>query len=584
MARLLGIAIVLPGLLLLVFALRALDQERRIARQHLKERLERAADLAVRAINQQTEHWRQFQDVGVLVSRERREGIPVNALSYDLNPAIASETTLPSLATGEVYELRYNDLSRAADAYTAVLEKTDAEHKPHVLHRLARTYAKMGARRRASELYNAMLVFPPVRIGFVPSDLIARYQICALDARDCAALYRDLIAGLWRLPKEQYTFYADAASTYAGAADVRHDEARRHVTAAAQNWLANPSRVPLPGYIAFWDDATGLIAPAAAIKAKLERSASLDPDLHVALVPIGRRERRDGSDDASVQRPLAASALPWQLMVSLSDLNSLEAEIARRQRMYLFMLLLAFGTLISGAFLNVRTLRREREIARLKSDFVSTVSHEFRSPLTAIRQLSELLMRGRVPNEERRQHYYGLIATESDRLSRLVENLLDFSRMEHGRKQYHFEQLDVVPWLLGTAEAAAYSSVQTRFADHVPSIAGDRSALTSAVTNLLDNAIKYSPQGRPVLLTAEAADGTVTIAVTDYGYGVADEDKPHIFKKFYRARGDIARQVKGAGLGLCLVKEIVETHGGRVEFDSTAGVGSTFRIHLKAAM
>jgi len=220
-------------------------------------------------------------------------------------------------------------------------------------------------------------------------------------------------------------------------------------------------------------------------------------------------------------------------------------------------------------------------VARLKSDFVSTVSHEFRSPLTAIRQLSELLQRGRVPTEEKRQEYYGLISRESGRLSRLVENLLDFSRMEDGRKQYHFDRLDTADWLRELASGFERPNVTLSIPPELPPIMGDRVALTSAVDNLLDNAVKYSPPGAPVLCEAEADGRELTIRVRDRGYGIAAEDRDHVFEKFYRGNGEISRQVKGAGVGLSLVRQIVEAHGGTVDFDTRVGEGTVFRIRLK---
>ena len=158
-------------------------------------------------------------------------------------------------------------------------------------------------------------------------------------------------------------------------------------------------------------------------------------------------------DHLAASHNLQENQLPWQLQVRLREPGLLYAELARRQNLYLAMLVLVVALLIFGSYLTLRTVRRELEIARLKADFVSTVSHEFRSPLTSIRQLGEMLMRGRVPSEQRRQQYYELITiSESERLARQVENVLDFSRMEEGRKQYHFGPLTAGKWLLGVAE------------------------------------------------------------------------------------------------------------------------------------
>ena len=203
--------------------------------------------------------------------------------------------------------------------------------------------------------------------------------------------------------------------------------------------------------------------------------------------------------------------------------------------------------------------------------------------MTAIRQLSELLERDRVQSEEKRREYYGLISRESGRLSRLVENLLDFSRMEDGRKQYHFDRLETAAWLREAASRFESGNVTLSIPTELPAITGDRVALTSAVDNLLDNAIKYSPPGAPVVCKVEAEEKALTIRVRDCGCGIASEDREHVFEKFYRGNGEISRQVKGAGVGLSLVRQIVEAHGGTVDFDTRVGEGTVFRIRLKTA-
>ncbi|MEO5567025.1 MAG: HAMP domain-containing sensor histidine kinase, partial [Gemmatimonadaceae bacterium] len=214
--------------------------------------------------------------------------------------------------------------------------------------------------------------------------------------------------------------------------------------------------------------------------------------------------------------------------------------------------------------------------------------HEFRSPLTGIRQLGEMLMRGRVPNEARRQEYYERITRESDRLARLVENLLDFARMEEGRRDYRFEPLDAVSWLrqavadFESQRADSRVTVVAAIPDTLPPVVGDREALTCAVDNLLDNAIKYSPGCETIWLQAEASNSHMTISVRDEGVGIDDGDRKRVFDRFYRGHGDITRAVKGAGLGLSLVRHIIHAHGGKVWCESRPGAGTTFIICLRS--
>jgi len=240
-----------------------------------------------------------------------------------------------------------------------------------------------------------------------------------------------------------------------------------------------------------------------------------------------------------------------------------------------------------GAYLVVRTVRAELAIAQMKADFVSTVSHEFRSPLAGIMQLGEMLRDGRLKDEQHRQNYYDMIVCEAQRLRRLVENVLDFSRMEDGRKRYHLQPFGPAAWLQQVAEdfqsevARAGYSLQTNIPDDLPAAVGDQQALTTAVHNLLDNAVKYSLESRTVWLEVRANGDGLSISVRDKGAGIREEDRPHIFERFFRGGGGLAQQVKGVGLGLSLVQHVVAAHGGSVDFESKEGEGSTFTIHLK---
>src|SRR5262249_7318542 len=215
-------------------------------------------------------------------------------------------------------------------------------------------------------------------------------------------------------------------------------------------------------------------------------------------------------------------------------------------------------------------------------------SHEFRSPLAGINQLGEMLRDGRVKDEPTRQRYYEMIVRESQRLRRLVENVLDFSRMEEGRKRYRFEPVEPgarLRPLSGAFQDEVASEglqVQATVPEALPVLVGDREALTTAVHNLLDNAAKYSRDSKTLWLEASANGDGLSVTVRDRGVGISEQDKPHIFEKFYRGGGDPRHQVKGAGLGLNLVRHIVIAHGGSVDFESKEGEGSAFTVHLKA--
>jgi signal transduction histidine kinase len=573
-----AVTVVLPGVILLGFGLRALEQDRRAIDQQVRDRLQRAAELAARAIDQQLANWQQFRSDGVTLDTGPAVKItPPQLVAYEPGERIAAQAVEPALAEAEQYEQVRGNIESAIPLY----RRATAAGGPHLravaFERLAACYRKTGMRDNAVQAYRELLKFPEQRIGSVNADLIARFELCSLGEGDRAAFYHDLVAGRWRLDKARYLFYSDTARDWAGESDpVRAVEREKlALSAAIEEYLENRRRL-LGGYLAFWQGADTLVIPASILRQRMERFATLDQEVPIRLV-----EAKAPRPSMAAFQALGDRELPWVVEAVPLDATRLYAGADQRRRIYTTMLLLVFALLMVGSYVTARAVKRELEVARLKSDFVSTVSHEFRSPLTAIRQLSELLQRGRVPTEEKRQEYYALISRESGRLSRLVENLLDFSRMEDGRKQYHFDRLETADWLRELASGMERANVTLSIPPELPPIMGDRVALTSAVDNLLDNAVKYSPPGSPVVCEAEASGRDLTIRVRDRGYGIAAEDRDHVFEKFYRGNGEISRQVKGSGVGLSLVRQIVEAHGGTVDFDTRVGEGTVFRIRLK---
>jgi signal transduction histidine kinase/tetratricopeptide (TPR) repeat protein len=257
-----------------------------------------------------------------------------------------------------------------------------------------------------------------------------------------------------------------------------------------------------------------------------------------------------------------------------------------RRGLYFFVFLLIAGILVFGLVLTVRAVSHELELARMKSDFVSTVSHEFKSPLTSIRQLAEMLQSGRVPSEERRQKYYDVLLEQSERLALLTDNILSLAKIEEGRAEFAFETTDISVLL-----TKVVTSIRERVRHEgfdigldvegaLPLLAVDRTALSQAVTNLVDNAIKYSGDSRKISVGARLEEQAVVIAVRDFGVGIKKEDIDKVFERFYRAGDELTRTVKGSGLGLTLVKEIVAAHRGKVHVESEPGKGSLFSIRL----
>ncbi len=292
------------------------------------------------------------------------------------------------------------------------------------------------------------------------------------------------------------------------------------------------------------------------------------------------------SGSVTVRANFVGNFPPWSLEFYQQDQRLFETLLTSRRGIYLYMFVLLAGILIFGLTLTIRIVSHELELGKMKSDFVSTVSHEFKSPLTSIRQLAEMLQTGRVPSEERRQRYYDVLLEQSERLSLLIDNILDFAKMEEGKKEFEFEMVDMGPLLeelISTIQQQVRHegfTVQAEIDTPLPSIQADRAAISQAITNLIDNAIKYSAGAKEVYVRGFTENQYLIIAVQDFGVGIKPEEIDKVFERFYRGGDELTRTVKGSGLGLTLVKQIIEAHHGSVHVESEPGSGSTFSIRL----
>lgn len=243
--------------------------------------------------------------------------------------------------------------------------------------------------------------------------------------------------------------------------------------------------------------------------------------------------------------------------------------------------------LLSGIVLALRAAQRQMRLSQMKTDFVSNVSHELRTPLASIRVFGEFLKMGRVSEEEKIREYGEYIETESRRLTQLVNNILDFSRIESGRKTYDFNETDPSALVHSTLKTFDIQLKQRGFSVHVtepplplPPVLVDSEAIAQALINLLDNAVKYSGAAHELEIALGRERGFVNISVHDHGIGLSREEQQKVFEKFYRVCTGLVHESRGSGLGLSLVKHIVEAHKGRITVESEPGKGSTFTIHL----
>jgi signal transduction histidine kinase len=287
---------------------------------------------------------------------------------------------------------------------------------------------------------------------------------------------------------------------------------------------------------------------------------------------------------------LGAGPLQFTLDLNLANPDLLYGSYRRRMRLVAALMFFATGAAMAALAGLWRNYRRQAALSEMKSNFVSSVSHELRAPIAAVRLMAESLDRGTVAEEDKRKDYFRLIVQECRRLSSLVENVLDFSRIDQGRKQYTFEPVEVAAVARQAVAmmepCAAEREVRLTFAEPAEGAANlqarwDAHAIEQSLVNLIDNAIKHSPAGAEVKVSIELAGGAaVRIWVEDHGEGIPKEEQARIFDLFYRHGSELRRETQGAGIGLSIVKHVAEAHGGRVIVESALGAGSRFALEL----
>jgi signal transduction histidine kinase len=376
----------------------------------------------------------------------------------------------------------------------------------------------------------------------------------------------------------------------------------------AQLRFTFPSRDRLTSFVALRVDAerlreTYIPRIVAARLAKIEGPTGfpkldvtvLDSDSHVVYPPGGVAPSRFVDErsfplvfyEVDLTQLIAPTDEPletWRVRTGYGN-QSITDIIAARARPQRALMAVLAGVMAVGVFFVTRAAAREVRLAELKSNFVSSVSHDLKTPLALIQLFAETLELGRMKNMERAPEYYRIINSEARKLTRLINNLLDFSRIEAGLRQYRREPTD-----LTTVTEHVLESLQSQFRHNqftvtrklnppVPVLI-DPEATEQALENLLSNAMKYSPENREILVEVLRDGGFGVVRVTDHGVGVAPHLQRRIFRKFYRIQTDAGSGPQGTGLGLAIVDHVMRGHGGHVRVDSELGRGSTFALYF----
>ncbi len=287
----------------------------------------------------------------------------------------------------------------------------------------------------------------------------------------------------------------------------------------------------------------------------------------------------------TVGRPFQTTLYKWRLNVSLLSAEELAASAARRRVLEMVLVGLSGLVVVAGMAVVLMAAWRERKLSALKSDFVANVSHELKTPLSLVRMFAELLQSGRVENNEKRIQYLQIILSESERLSALIENVLDFAKVERGKSGYDFSDCVLGDVVTRAVEACRIRADREQVELHLevepglPMVRADERAIEIAVINLVDNALKYAKEGGGVDVRVGRKNKTLEVSVTDHGTGIAPEDRKRIFERFVRGRS--TKQVRGSGIGLALVKHIALAHGGDAWVEGAEPRGSRFAFTVQ---
>lgn len=560
----------------------------------------------------------------------------------------ANAIAAKSFAAAEAAEFATADFNGTLKLYRAALQSAAAvADRALILARIGRCEFKLRRFQDGIKEYKKILALKDHRllIGSLPASVVALSQIAdgyqslgdTLNyRRHMFALYQVLVHDPWDIADGQYLFYLkivhDADSFFPAGVPERGELEKQEETIRSQEIVLNliaENLIPKISSDAEFGAVVDLqphhfVIPTVGVSHQLGfvklptlfrikgivslgyqyrpqylttelfpralKSADLEPGFAVGVL--------DEQDNVVYVQGgllplnhLAAEKFPemlpsWKVVLFDRQGRSVEALVGSERTLYLSLFIGIVLVMALGIFVTVRAAAHEAEASKLKADFVSNVSHDLKTPLALIRMFGETLESGLVVDEAKRKEFYGIIRKESERLTHLINNVLDFSRMDAGTRRYQFEDADVAELVRSTTEAYRYHIRDLGF--ELESILPaeplfatiDKDAISQAVLNLLDNATKYSRSARFIRVLISRAGEAIVISVEDHGVGIPKEFQERIFDKFYRMPGENTSETRGSGLGLALTKHIVEAHGGTIEVECATGKGSIFSIKI----
>jgi signal transduction histidine kinase len=588
---------------------------RTLAADRDAERLRQTEALALSGERIALDLDRQLRDIedrltagaGVRLAAEGPISTPALPLLYAAAAASSATSGPVAFPAADSAEFQRHDLQAAADAYRGFAKSVDAPIRAAALLGLGRVRRKAGDTAGALAAYTELQALGEVQAAGQPAALVARLARLRLlkEGDDPLRLRREatefahaLHAGSWPIDRTTFDEYSDAITRAGGPAPPSGALAR--TAAALQMWEESRAnqlpprgrrllRVQGHAVLALW---RGGPDQSVVWLATLE-------DLHRSWQPILARyplrvaaETADGDHlfgpaavEGRVLMP-AETGLPFVLRVAPVAASGADRGWSRAV-ILLSVLGIAFSLMMAAGYGIARVTYRELSLARHQTDFVSAVSHEFRTPLTSMRHLLDLLATRDV-DVDRRAHYYGLLARETERLHRMVERLLAFGQVEAGAHAWAFDEVDVPELVDGVLAEFRQESrndgrpMDVSIAPGAEQIVGEREALARALWNLIENAAKYSEPGTPIRVEAARVGADIHLRVHDQGIGITEDDRRRIFHKFQRGASVSQSGIRGVGIGLALVRLIAEGHGGSVVVESQPGRGSTFTLVLPA--